>query len=276
MSNGVRVVRNRDLEPDWSVKQAKEPGFMRSLVTWVGGPEGYINTNPKQAVTSQRSAVGLMRMPSGNRQAGVHIHTVAEIYVILRGEVESFDGVGNTHRAGPLDCLYIPAGVPHGVRTVGDADMDLVWVHDAIEKAGISMYLDGPGPFPAEDEVRLISFADLTPDWGGYKAKEGGHLRWSANWVAGAASAVNHNPDEAVVNRRIALGVTVIAPGNSHVEHAHPHPETYIVARGQAILKQDGRNTQLGISTRHISRRGFPTRCATVAKRRCIFCGCTN
>ena len=177
MSNSVRVVRNKDLEPNWSVKQAKEPGFMRSLITWVGGPEGYINTNLDVSVISQSCAVGLMRMPVGNRQAGVHVHSVAEIYVILKGEVEGFDGVGNSHRAGLLDCLYIPAGVPHGVRTVGDADVELIWLHDAIEKLGVSTYLDGPGPFPAQDEVSLVRFVDLTPDGGGDKAKEGGHLR---------------------------------------------------------------------------------------------------
>jgi mannose-6-phosphate isomerase-like protein (cupin superfamily) len=245
MSNSVRVVYDKNLEPSWSVKQAKEPGFMRSLITWVGGPEGYINTNPDNSVISRNSAVGLMRMPVANRQAGVHVHSVAEIYVILRGEVESSDGVGNTHRAGPMDCLYIPAGVPHGVRTIGDVDLELIWVHDAIEKSGVSIYLDGPGPFPAEDEVRLIPFASLVPDWSGEKAKEGGHLRWSANWIAGATSKVNHNPADAVINQRIALGVTVIAPGNSHVEHAHSHSETYVVARGLAVLKQDGRNIQL-------------------------------
>jgi mannose-6-phosphate isomerase-like protein (cupin superfamily) len=70
-------------------------------------------------------------------------------------------------------------------------------------------------------------------------------LRWSANWVAGTTSRVNHNAGDAIINKRIALGVTVIAPGNSHVEHAHSHSETYVVARGRAILKQDGRNVQL-------------------------------
>ena len=245
MSNSVRVVRNKDLEPSWSVKQAKEPGFMRSLITWVGGPEGYVNTNPDASVISQSSAVGLMRMPAGNRQAGVHVHSVTEIYVILKGEVESFDGMGNVHRAGPMDCLYIPSGVPHGVRAVGDTDIELIWIHDAIEKNGISIYLDGPGPFPAEDMVQLVSFSDLTPDWSGERAKEGGHLRWTANWVACGGARIDHNPGEAVINHRVALGVTVIAPGNSHVEHAHPHPETYVILRGNAVMQQDGQNILL-------------------------------
>ena len=246
MPDSVRVVRNRDLVPDWSVKQAKEPGFMRNLITWVGGPEGCINTNPQNSVISQDCAIGLMRMPVGNRQSGVHVHSVTEIYIILKGEAESFDGVGNLHRAGALDCLYIPRGVPHGVRTVGDTDLELIWLHDAIEKLGVSVYLDGPGPFPASDEVKLVSFADLAPDWSGDKAKEGGHLRWCANWVAGGKAAANHNRGEAIVNKRLAVGVTVIAPGNSHVKHAHPFAETYVVMRGCAAFRQDGATIQLG------------------------------
>ena len=245
MPGKIRIVRNKDLEPSWSVKQAKEPGFMRSLITWVGGPEGYINTNPDRSVISRTCAIGLMRMAVGNRQAGVHVHSVAEIYVILKGEVESFDGVGNAHRAGPMDCLYIPAGVPHGVRTVGDVDVELIWLHDAIEKNGVSVYLDGPGPFPSEKQVSLVSLKDLAPDWNGTRAKEGGFMRWMASWVARPGS-INHNPGHAAINDRLAVGVTMIAPGNSHVAHAHGHAETYVIMRGHAILQQDGHNAQLG------------------------------
>ena len=233
MSNAATVIRNRDLEPDWSVKQAREPGFMRTLITWVGGPPGYINTNPERAVISQHCAVGLMRMPAGNRQSGVHVHSVTEIYVILKGECESFDGVGTRHRAGPLDCLYIPKGVPHGVRTLGDADLELIWLHDAVEKAGVSVYLDGPGPFPAEEAVRLIAFDDLVPDWNGDRAKEGGHLRWRANWVFRGGDL---NPGVAVANPALAVGVSVIAPGNSGVGHDHPFAETYVVMRGAGVV----------------------------------------
>ena len=33
MSNSVSIIRNRDLEPTWTVKQAKEAGFMRGGAT---------------------------------------------------------------------------------------------------------------------------------------------------------------------------------------------------------------------------------------------------
>ena len=51
---------------------------------------------------------------------------------------------------------------------------------------------------------------------------------------------------KAVVNPRLAVGVTVILPGNSHVLHAHPHPETYVVMRGSAVVIQDGPTVELG------------------------------
>ncbi|NJO23846.1 MAG: cupin domain-containing protein, partial [Sphingomonadales bacterium] len=185
MPDAIRIVRNRDLEPAWTVLRAKEAGFTRSLVTWMGGPEGYINTNPGVAIESLDCAVGLMDMGPGQRQPGVHVHSMVEIYVILEGMVESFDGVGNRHTAGPLDCLYIPKGVPHGVRTVGDKPVKLLWVNDAIEKWGVSRYQEGPGPHPAEtgETVALVRFNDLEPSWSAPRANEAGFLRWCVSWV---------------------------------------------------------------------------------------------
>jgi hypothetical protein len=145
MKKSLRIIRNLDLEPAWNVKQAKEPGFMRSLISWAGGPEGYLNENPEKAVISDRCAVGLMRMPVGNRQAGV----------------------------------------PHAVRTTDDEDLQLIWVHDALEKNGTPVYLDRPGPFPADDTVSPIPFLELEPNWGEERAKEPGFLRWVVNWVGG-------------------------------------------------------------------------------------------
>ena len=235
----LRVIRDLDLEPSWNLKQAKEPGFMRSLTTWVGGPKGYINSNLDHSVISKRCAVGLMRMPVGNRQPGVHVHSVTEIYVILKGQVESFDGVGNRHRAGPLDCLYIPAGVPHGVRAIGDEDLELIWLHDAIEKEGVSIYLDGSGPFPAEAEVSLIAFRALEPDWSAPRAAEAGHLRYAVNWVGGPDGYINHNRAHAAINERIGVGLTVIMPGNKQTPHSHRDPEIYVVLRGGGVIRHE-------------------------------------
>lgn len=246
MEKSLRIIRNLDLEPAWNVKQAKEPGFMRSLISWVGGPEGYLNENPGKAVISDRCAVGLMRMPAGNRQAGVHFHSVAEIYVILKGQVESFDGVGHIHRAGPLDCLYIPAGVPHAVRTIGDEDLQLIWVHDALEKNGTSVYLDGPGPFPADDTVSLIPFLELEPNWDEERAKEPGFLRWVVNWVGGREGYINFNPANAMQSDKIGLGMTSLLPGNKEVPHSNREAEINIVLSGKVATVLDGHVTELG------------------------------
>lgn len=241
----ARIVRADDLEPTWTVKQAKEPGYMRSLITWVGGPEGHINTNPDVAVETEHCVTGLMWMPPGNRQAGVHIHSVTEIYVILKGRCESFDGEGRRHVAGPLDCLYIPAGVPHGVRTVGSEELELIWVHDAIERWGVSRYLDGPGPFPADDEVRLIRFDDLEPQWTAPQAREVGTLRWMVNWVAGR-DGDDHNPGVAAANQKLALGLTVVGPRNRHLPGRHDGERTYVILSGSAIVEIDGARSRLG------------------------------
>jgi mannose-6-phosphate isomerase-like protein (cupin superfamily) len=219
---------------------------VRSLTTWVGGPEGYINSNLGTSVISGRCAVGLMRMPIGNRQPGVHVHSITEIYVILKGEVESFDGVGRVHRAGPLDCLYTPAGVPHAVRAVGNEDLELVWLHDGIEKLGVSTYLEGDGPFPANEEVSLIPFSHLKPNWSNPRADEAGFARWSASWVGGPDGYVNYNRGHAALNERIGVGLTVIMPGSQQVPHSHPDGEIYVLLKGRGVARIEGEMVELG------------------------------
>lgn len=243
MAAAIRIVRNRDLEAFWGVKRATEPGFMRSLINWMGGPEGHINTNPGVAVESRDCAVGIMDMGTGNRQPGVHVHTMNEIYVILEGEVESIDGVGNRHIAGRFDCLFIPKGVPHGVRTVGEADVSLLWVNDDIEKWGAAVYLEGPGPHPADDEIALVSFRDLEPDWS--EAKAAGQLRWNVSWVAGDRCGPNFNPGIAAARGRIGLSLCVIEPANG-IDEIPVGNQLLVVVGGEAVASADGRRETLG------------------------------
>lgn len=251
MPDAIRIVRIKDLEPSWTVLRARQPGFMRSLVTWMGGPEGYINTNPGVAIESKHCAVGLMDMGPGQRQPGVHTHSMVEIYVILEGTVESFDGVGNTHTAGPLDCLYIPKGVPHGVRTKGDTPVKLLWVNDAIEKWGVSYYQEGPGPHEAErgQTVDLVRFDDLQASWSAAGAEDVGSLRWSVSWVGSESEATgqNFNPTVAARNGRVGISLIGVLP-----ENGLPQGDTargdrlLVVARGGASLASDRERIEIG------------------------------
>ncbi len=51
MAEPLRIVRNLDLAPSWTVKQVKEPNFMRSVIRWAGGASNDLNENSRHAVT---------------------------------------------------------------------------------------------------------------------------------------------------------------------------------------------------------------------------------
>lgn len=242
----TRIVRFRDLEPTWTTKQAKEPGTMRWLVTWVGGPKDHINTNPAIAVESTECAIGMMYLPVGQRQAGKHVHGVTEIYVILQGELEGFDASGHPHRAGPLDCTYIPAGCPHGVRNCGTEDVILFWVHDGIERNDAAVYYPDDHVFVDPPAIELVRFTDLEPGWSDPGARVPGTMRWSVNWVGGLAGSTNHNPGVAAANSKIAIGMTTLEPGHTQPAEALAVARLYLVAGGQAVTDIGAGNEVLG------------------------------
>jgi mannose-6-phosphate isomerase-like protein (cupin superfamily) len=233
-----RIVRFRDLEPSWATKQAKEPGFMRWLVTWVGGPAGYINTNPGAAVESTACAIGLMYLPRGQRQAGKHVHGITEIYIVLQGQLEGFDASGHPHNAGPLDCTCIPAGCPHGVRNCGLDDVILVWVHDGIERNGTAIYYPDDHEFIDVPSIECVRFADLQADWSAPQAQIPGTMRWSASWIG-------PEKPSAVRNAKIAIGTTLLEPGNSQPGMAFSRSRLYLVAEGEAITNIGNGTTTL-------------------------------
>jgi mannose-6-phosphate isomerase-like protein (cupin superfamily) len=230
-----RIVRFRDLEATWTTRQAREPGFMRWLMTWVGGPAGHINTNPDTAITSTSCAVGMMYLPRGQRQAGKHVHGVTEIYVVLEGTLEGFDASRHPHRAGPLDCTYIPVGCPHGVRNCGMDDVLLVWVHDNIERNDAAIYYPDDHDFGDVPAIDLVRFADLQPDWSAPGAREPGTMRWSVNWVGGLAGSPSANQGVVARNARVSIGMTVLEPGHRIPAAGLPVTRLYLMAQGEAI-----------------------------------------
>ncbi|PGH08296.1 hypothetical protein AJ80_07892 [Polytolypa hystricis UAMH7299] len=248
-NKGVSIIRHRDLEPSWHVPGAKVGGTLRSLISWVGGPKGYVNSNPGTAVENNEIGVGLMYLPVGQQQEGLHYHTVTEIYLILKGFVEGKDGSGTNHRAGPMDCVYIPPGVPHGVRNCGLEDVELVWLHDGLERKGATVYCDTEEDVknaPSKEPVKVVSLRDLEPFWGAPRAKEPEFLRWMVNWIGGPAGFENLNRGVAVESEKIALGLTVLYPGQKQVPHQHAVAEVYTILQGKALIKLDNKNQELG------------------------------
>ncbi|HVZ10379.1 cupin domain-containing protein [Rhodopila sp.] len=239
------VVRFKDLEPSWNTRQAREAGYMRWLVTWVGGPAGYINTNPNDAIRSSHCAVGLMYLPRGQRQAGRHTHGVTEVYVVLQGQVEGFDASGHPHHAGPMDCIYIPAGCPHGVRNSGLDDVVLIWVHDGIERHDAAIYYPDNHQFGHVPSIQVVRFADLEAAYPEPDSRTPGTMRWSVNWVSGLAGSVACNRASAARNEKISIGMTVLEPGNAIPASSYPVTRLYLVVEGRAVTRPAAANIVL-------------------------------
>ncbi|KIW17970.1 hypothetical protein PV08_05165 [Exophiala spinifera] len=236
------IIPFAELEPSWHVPGAKVGGTLRWLISWVGGRKGFVNSNPERAVINDEISVGLMYLPVGQRQEGLHYHTVTEIYVIVKGRVVGYDGSNTSHIAGPMDCIYIPAGVPHGVRNAGMEDVELIWLHDGVEASGMTIYCDTQQDLenaPSKAPIQVVQLQDLAPVWSNPRAKEPEFLRWVVNWIGGPGGFENLNPGYAVESEKIALGLTVLMPGNKQVPHCHSVAEVYVILKGKVLVKLD-------------------------------------
>jgi mannose-6-phosphate isomerase-like protein (cupin superfamily) len=242
-----RVVRFEDLEPGWhEAPHSTEAGYFRWLSTYVGGPPGFLHEHPATGLVGGHSVMGIMGLPAGQRQYGLHRHTTTEIYLILQGRVESLEGQGVRQLAGPMDCLYIPAQAAHCVRTVGTEDVLLMYVHDEHEELGASKYVpdDDPSLTVPEPHPQLVRWDDLDPWWGAPQAAEAGHLRWSVSWVGGGEGTVNRNPGVAAHSDTVAMGATVISAANAEVPERWDTVRYIQVVQGR--VRVDG-HPELGV-----------------------------
>jgi mannose-6-phosphate isomerase-like protein (cupin superfamily) len=120
-------------------------------------------------------------------------------------------------------------------------------VHDGIEKIGTSVYyMDGivTGP-PQVDDITIVNFLDLEPSYASHRAKEIGHMRWSISWVAGPDGHENFNPGFASISDKVAIGMTVLQPGQKSVPHAHGDAEVYVVMSGKGVINLGDGNKEI-------------------------------
>ena len=222
------AVRFAGLEPRWTTSRATEPGYFRWLISYLGGPPGHVNPSPESGVVSDGVVVGVMGIPAGNRQHGFHVHTVREIYVVLRGMLRSL-GPGADHLAGPLDCIDIPAGVAHGVEVVGDDDALFLWLHDRVERDGASIYYDSlrDAP-PANGAIALVPWASLPAL---REDAEGGLVHERRTWLSDG----------------VDLESLWIEPANAERSRVSEVPEVAVAIAGEASLRGAGCDARLGV-----------------------------
>lgn len=233
----MEVIRQSELEPKFHTPKAKEPGYIRWMTTHIGGGPGYINSNPEQSIISDNIVFGMMGFPAAQKQYGLHAHTVTEIFVVLKGEMTSFDGNGGVHRAGPLDCIVLPPGCYHGLANLGREDVLVLVIHDRLERKGSAQYTDESRlPCPA---MQLVSFRELEPNWQGHMAKQTGYLRWLASWLGGF-NGLDFHPGQSIKNEHAALGFMGMMPYNKQPRHRNESGVVYFVAQGNIAVSGPG------------------------------------
>lgn len=213
-----RVIRFDDIVPLWNeALHSTDPGYLRWITAYIGGPPGHLHEHPATGLVGGHSLIGVMGLPVGQRQYGLHRHTTTEIYLIVQGRVESIEGHGKRQTLGPMDVLYIPVRSPHAVRAIGDEDVLLMFVHDEHEQIGLSKYVtdDDPSLEDPDPHPLVIRWDQLEPDWSAPGAREVGTLRYSVSWVGGGEGRINHNPGVAAHHDQVALGATVIPWANA-------------------------------------------------------------
>lgn len=170
------IVRFDDLAPTWDTPRAREPGFLRWLVSYVGGVPPFWSNNPETVGRARafrdrdlRDASGSCRVdrtrwpPAGRRPARLprdatgcapgalvippgnsevpHAYPTPRHYLVVsgRGAVVGDQGVAPFE---PLDVVVLPPDVPQAVRAVGTESLRLISLHEIVQPEGSGKYVE--------------------------------------------------------------------------------------------------------------------------------------
>ncbi|MGE0230204.1 MAG: cupin domain-containing protein [Flavobacteriaceae bacterium] len=127
-THDISIVRLEDLEPNRNGPRAREPGFVRWVTSWVGGPPGYVNFNRGAALVSENISTGLLELMPGSKVLPHH-HQDGELYAVISGRLEVESGaIADVCVA--RDAAYFPAGAVHAVRNPGPEPTRVLWVYE--------------------------------------------------------------------------------------------------------------------------------------------------
>jgi len=155
------------------------------------------------------SACGLYRLRKGEAEPDYHYHDCDEYIIVVEGEADLLLE-GETHRAGPRNCVCIPAGGKHRVLQAHE-DLTLVWIYDALEGASREGHIPVSG---SESKVPGVSIVKM---W-----------KWPA--------------EKPAWSRLTDLGILQFPKGKVEMDlHYHDCHEFYFLSGGSLVVAVEGR-----------------------------------
>lgn len=120
----MELSRLKDLEPNWDLPKADEPGHMRNIWVHVDESSG-----------AKNSMIEMVNQPPGNGMPGLHQHEAEETYFVLEGKAAFWTDTDNEVIVEPYESAHFPSQEKHAYRNAGTDDLVMLWALAGPEEA---------------------------------------------------------------------------------------------------------------------------------------------
>lgn len=103
-------------------RNLKDPAVQQTLYRAHGGADAWMVITPPDLRGLDFWAHAVLQP---GRTIEAHIDPYEEVYFILSGQGEMMVGE-ETEPVGPMDSIYLPAGVPHALTNTGDEELKIM------------------------------------------------------------------------------------------------------------------------------------------------------